>query len=274
MNFILEMFSYDFMIRAFIVSIALSIVIPCIAIVVVFKRLSMTGDALSHSSLAGVAAGLLFSFNPIIGSTLACIIAAISIEIIRKKFRNYADLAIALVMSTSVAVAGILTGFMKTSTNLHSFLFGSIVAISDEEMYIILAISVVVLTVFVLMYKELFYTTFDEEAARLAGIKVSLVNIIFTFLTAFTISIAARTVGTLIVSSFIVVPIACAMQISKSYRSTLISAICFAIIFSIVGLVLAYVYPLVPGATMVLIGIATLIILTIVKYAARRIGRG
>lgn len=272
-NIFLDIFKYDFMLRAIIVSIALAIVIPCIAMVVVFKRLSMTGDALSHSSLAGVAIGLVFQFSPIFGSIVACLTAAIFIEIIRKKMKQYGDLAIALVMSTSVALAGIFTPFIKKATNLHSFLFGSIVAISDTEFYTIVAISAVIFVTFILFYKELFYITYDFESARLAGVKVNLINMIFTFLTALTISIAARTVGTLIVSSFIVVPVACAMQVANSYKTTLAASIGFALLFSFIGLIIANIYPLGVGSTMVLSGVVILILMVMVKIIIKGIRR-
>ncbi len=273
MDIIIDIFRYDFMVKALIVSVSLAIVIPCIAMVVVFKRLSMTGDALSHSSLAGVAIGLVFQFSPILGSIIACLLAAVFIELIRKKMKQYADLAIALVMSTSVALAGIFTPFIKKATNLHSFLFGSIVAISDIEFYSIIIMSAFIFIIFILFYKELFYITYDDESARLAGVRVNAINIMFTFLTALTISIAARTVGTLIVSSFIVVPVACAMQVANSYKSTLIASILFAICFSVIGLIITNIYPLGVGSTMVLVGIVTLILIVAVKMIVKGIRR-
>lgn len=272
-NIFVDIFKYDFLLRAVIVSIALAVVIPCIAMIVVFKRLSMTGDALSHSSLAGVAIGLVFQFSPIVGSIVACLLAAIFIEIIRKRMKQYGDLAIALVMSTSVALAGIFTPFIKKATNLHSFLFGSIVAISDTEFYTILVISIIIFIVFILFYKELFYITYDDESARLAGVKVNIINMMFTFLTALTISIAARTVGTLIVSSFIVVPVACAMQVANSYKTTLIASIIFALLFSFIGLIIANIYPLGVGSTMVLSGIVILILIVLSKIIIKNIRR-
>ncbi|MDO5695979.1 MAG: metal ABC transporter permease [Eubacteriales bacterium] len=271
---ILEMFQYDFMQKAFLMSVVLSMAIPCIGVIVVFKRLSMTGDALSHSSLAGVATGIVFSLNPIFTSMAACLLAALVIELIRRRIPHHADLAIAVVMSANVAVAGVMTRFMKRATNLHSFLFGSIVAVTTEEMISVLVISALVIIVFFLFYKELFYTTYDEESARLAGVPVNVVNIIFTFLTALTISVAARTVGTLIVSSFIVVPIACAMQFAGSFKGTIRQAVGYAVFFSMVGLTLSYHFKLVPGATMVLVGIITLAIVVVAKrmlHALRRI---
>ena len=194
-------FEYAFMRKAFAVGILLAIIVPCIGIIVVLKRLSMIGDALSHSSLAGIAAGLVFNINPILGAIIASLASAFSIEFIRKKLPKY------------------------------------------SEMYI----------------------AFDEEGARMVGIPVKAVNFIFTILTAFTVSIAARTVGALIVSSMMVVPVACAMKFAKSYKQTVLLSILFAVIFTIIGLSLSYYMGLKPGGTIVLCGVVFLILTLIIK---------
>jgi len=256
---------YDFMRRAFVVGILLAIIIPCIGIIVVLKRLSLTGDALSHSSLAGVAAGLILGINPIVGAMAACIAAALGIEAIRKKIPKFSEMSIAIIMSAGIGLAGVLSGFVKNAANFNSFLFGSIVAISDFEMTLVVFISCAVLLAFILLYKELFYIALDERAARLAGVPVKSINFIFTILTAVTVSVAARTVGALIVSSLMVVPVACAMQLSKSYKQTVVCSACFAVFFTVIGLFAAYYARLRPGATIVLIGVLCLVIILLLK---------
>lgn len=212
----MEIFNYAFMQKAFVVGILLAMVIPCIGVVIVLKRLSMIGDALSHTSLAGVAFGLIMGINPVVGAVAACIMAALGIEAIRRKLPRYSEMSIAIIMSAGIGLAGVLSGFVKNSANFNSFLFGSIVAISDMEMFLVIGVSLTVLLLFVLLYKELFYIALDERSARLAGVPVKIVNFIFTVLTAVTVSIAARTVGALIVSSMMVIPTACSMQFSKN----------------------------------------------------------
>lgn len=267
----MEIFKYAFMQRAFIVGIMLAIIIPCIGVVVVLKRLSMIGDALSHTSLAGIAGGLLLGINPIIGAIFVSIISALSIEYIRKKMPEYAEMSIAIIMSAGIGIAGILSGFVKNSASFDSFLFGSIVAISKFEVYMIVAISMVVLLTFILLYKELFFVSMDEKAARLAGIPVNTVNFIFTILTAITVSIAARTIGALIVSSMVVVPVSIGMQIGKSYKQTVIYSIIAAIISMIAGLFISYYGEIKPGGTIVLMGIILLIIVIIFKQIFKKI---
>ncbi len=257
--------AYDFMRRAFIVGILLAVIIPCVGIVVVLKRLSMMGDALSHTSLAGVAAGLILGINPILGAVVACIAAALGIEAIRKKIPKFSEMSIAIVMSAGVGLAGILSGFVKNAANFNSFLFGSIVAISDFEMILVACISCIVLSAFIFLYKELFYIALDERAAHLAGIPVGAINFIFTILTAVTVSVAARTVGALIVSSLMVVPVACAMQLAKSYKQTVIYASCFAVFFTVSGLFISYYLKLKPGGTIVLLGVLCLLMILLLK---------
>ena len=261
----MEILQYDFMRRAFLVGLMLAVIVPCIGVVVVLKRLSMLGDALSHTSLAGVAAGLVLGINPIVGAVIMCVIAALSIEAIRKKLPKYAEMAIAITMSAGVGLAGVLSGFVRSAANFNSFLFGSIVAISDFEMLLVSLISLAVMAAFLLLYKELFYIALDERAARLAGVPVRTVNFIFTILTAITVSVAARTVGALIVSSLMVLPVACAMQVSRSYRQTVWVSVLFGLFFIIGGLFLSYYIGLKPGGTIVLMGVASLILLLLGK---------
>jgi len=269
----MEIFEYAFMRRAFLVGILLALIIPCIGIVIVLKRLSMIGDALSHTSLAGVAAGLLLNVNPVLGATAACVAAAFGIEAIRKKMPRYAEMSIAIILSAGVGLAGVLSGFVGNAASFNSFLFGSIVAISDAELYTVAGVSGVILLSFVLLYKELFYLALDERAARLAGVPVGVVNSVFTILTAVTVSIAARTVGALIVSSMMVVPVACGMQFGKSYRTTLLWSMGFAEVFTVSGLFLAYYGSLKPGGTIVLVGVVCLLGIFAVRAILARIRR-
>lgn len=254
---------YEFMRRAFGVGLMLAVIVPCIGVIVVLKRLSMLGDALSHTSLAGVAAGLLLGVNPIVGAVVVCVISALSIEAIRKKLPRYAEMAIAITMSAGVGLAGVLSGFVKSAAGFNSFLFGSIVAISNFELYLVVGISVFVLSAFLLLYKELFFIALDERAARMAGVPVRSINFAFTILTAVTVSVAARTVGALVVSSLMVLPVACAMQVAKSYKQTVVASVLFAVLFTMGGLFLSYYADLRPGGTFALLGVAVLVILLV-----------
>ncbi len=261
----LEMFEYAFMQRAFLVGILLAIIIPLIGVIVVLKRLSMIGDALSHTSLAGVALGLLLGIDPIVGAVVVCVVAAFSIEAIRKKIPRYAEISISIIMSVGIGLASVLTGFIEDGAAFNSFLFGSIVAITDTEVLLVLIVTVIVVATFLLLYKELMFITFDEQGAVLAGLPVKKINFVITLLTAITVSVAARSVGALIVSSLMVIPVACAMQIADSYKKTVIYSVLFAVLFTVVGLVLSYYFNLKPGGTIVLTGVIVLIPLMVIR---------
>lgn len=267
------MFEYAFMRRAFAVGLLLGVIMPCIGVMIVLKRLSMLGDALSHTSLAGVAAGLLLDIDPVLGATAACVAAAFGIEVIRKKIPQYAELSIAVMLSASVGLAGVLSGFVRNAAGFNSFLFGSIVAITPGELTATAVISVLVLAAFVLLYKELFAIALDENAAHRAGVPVGAVNSLYTILTAATVSVAARTVGALIVSSMLVLPVACAMQVARSYRQTVLFSILFAEGFIAAGLMLAFYAGLKPGGTIVLLGVGCLLVILAGKTAAAHFSR-
>lgn len=260
-----EMFQYAFMQKAFLVGILLAIIVPLIGVVVVLKRLSMIGDALSHTSLAGVALGLILGLNPIVGSIVICIFAAFSIEAIRKSIPKYAEISISIMMSVGIGLASILSGFVEDGAAFNSFLFGSIVAITDTEVLLVIVVTVIVVAVFMLLYKELMFITFDEQGAELAGLPVKKINFVITLLTAITVSVAARSVGALMVSSLMVLPVACAMQLANSYRKTIVYAVLFAVLFTVVGLFLSYYWNLKPGGTIVLTGVVVLIPLLFIK---------
>ena len=251
----IEMLQYGFMQRAFITGILLAVIAPLIGITIVLKRMSMIGDALSHASLAGVALGLLLGINPILGAMGICLFAALGVE----------EMAISIIMSTGIGLAGILSGFVKNGTNFNSFLFGSIISISKDELKIVCVISVLVLLCVLLLYKELFYIGFDENAARISGVPVKTINFIFTLLTALTVSIASRTVGTLIVSSMLVIPIACGMQVGRSYKAVMIIGVITALVTTVIGLTLSYYVGLKPGGTIVLLEVVCFLILALIS---------
>lgn len=261
----LDIFQYAFMQRAFIVGILLAVIIPLIGVIVVLKGLSMIGDALSHTSLAGVALGLILGINPIVGAVITCIVAAFSIEAIRRKLPKYAEISISIIMSVGIGGASVLSGFIEDTSGFNSFLFGSIVAITNTEVWMVVVVTAIVVITFLLLYKELMFITFDEPGAVLAGLPVKKINFVITLLTAITVSVAARSVGALIVSSLMVIPVACAMQLANSYKKTVIYSVLFALLFTIVGLFLSYYFDLKPGGTIVLTGVVVLIPLMIAK---------
>lgn len=264
------MFKYEFMQIAFVVGVLLSVAIPLVGTHVVFKRLSMTGDALSHTSLAGVAIGLLFGINPLVVAMITSVIAALVIELMRKKFYKYSEMAIAIVLSAGIGLAGLLSSFTPMA-NFSTYLFGSIVAITNTELYLTVAIFAVVLLTFVLFYKELMFMAYNEESAKVAKVPVNFLNVLFTIVTALTVAVASRIIGALIVSSLMVVPVAASMQLSKSYKATVLTSVLFAFLSVVTGLTLSFYFGLKPGGTIVLISIFILLVAIMLKSISHKL---
>lgn len=268
----MEMLQFDFMQRAFIAGILISIICPIIGTFVVLRRLSMIGDTLSHASLAGIAAGMLGNFYPLWGAIIFSVAAAVGIEKLRKNFSQYAELSISIVLSASIGLAVLMISLADSfNADLMSFLFGSIIAVTSRDIMIMTGISLFIILSVWLIYKELLYITFDEEGAALAGMPTSTLNIFFTVLTALTIVAAMRVVGILMISSMLVVPVAASLQISKSFKNTMFNSVIFALIAVISGLTAAYYFNLAPGGTIVVISvIVLLIVIGVKKYILKR----
>ncbi|MGI6585020.1 MAG: metal ABC transporter permease [Gracilibacteraceae bacterium] len=265
-----ELFNYGFMQRAFAAGLLVAVICPLIGTFVVMRRLSMIGDTLSHASLAGIAAGMLGGLYPLWGALLFSLIAAIGIEKLRKRFSQYAELSISIVLSASIGLAVVLISLANSfNADLMSYLFGSIIAVNALDIYIILGLSIIILVSVGLFYKEFFYMAFDEEGAELAGMPVSGLNVYFTVLTAMTIVVSMRVVGMMMVSSLMVVPVACSLLISKSFKNTIFLSVIFALISVVIGLFSSYWLDLAPGGSIVLTSIFILIAVLAVKRIFR-----
>ncbi|MCH5184793.1 MAG: metal ABC transporter permease [Oscillospiraceae bacterium] len=260
-----DIFNYEFMQRAFLVAVLISVIAPCIGVIIVLKRLSAVGDAASHSALAGVAFGLMIGINPVVGAVIFAFLGVMSIELFRRIFGKYAEISTAVTLSAGVGLTALFSGFVKNAANFNSFMFGSIVAISDFEVYLTVGLCAVVITVSATLYRELYYITFDEEAAQIAGVPVKRINFIFMLITAIAVSVASRTVGALMISSLMVIPVACSMIVARSYKQTFMYSIMFAFLFTVSGLFVSYYLDLRPGGSIVIIGVLVLIVTAVVR---------
>lgn len=259
------MLTYRFMQIAFAVAILLGISIPLVSSSAVYKRLSSSGDALAHSSLAGVAIGLASGLNPMAVSIICCIVSFIIIELLRKKFNKYSEIGVAVVLSAAIGIAGILSSYTSAS-NFDSYLFGSILLISDSEFYLTIGLTVAVVLFFVLFFRQIFASLYSETESKVAGIKVNLLTFIQDLLLSITIAIGAKIVGSLVVSSLVVLPTAIALQFKRGYRFTMIASLVFSILSMTIGLTIAYYANLKPGATIVSLSVVFLIIMFIYRF--------
>lgn len=259
-------FTFDFMQRAFIAGIITAVLASSIGVFVVLRRMSLVGDSLSHAALAGVAAGMLGGFYPFYGAVLFSALAALFIEIIRKAFKKYAEVALAVVMSGGMGLAVVLISLGKSfNADLFSYLFGSLVAVSPSDVWVIAALGIFIIISLALIFRELFAITFDEESARLSGVSVDGINIFFTLLTALAVALSVRVVGTLLVSALMVIPAAVSLQTAGSFKATFVIAISVALFSVISGLYVSFILDLAPGGTIVLIAAAVLMAVLAVK---------
>lgn len=257
------MLQSEFMRNAFMASFIISILCPFIGLFLVLRRYSMIGDTLSHSSLAGVAIGLVVGLNPLITAFLFTSLCALIIEFLRDYYKKYAELVMSLVLTFSLGIAIILISSGNASAKVNSYLFGSILTVTKGDILLISTIGIICIIILVLLYNKLVYITFDEEGAKTAGIKVKTINYIFTLLVGATISMSIRIMGILVISSIMIVPVATAMQLKKSFKATLIFSIIFGFVDIMLGLVFSYYINSAPGGTIALTSVFTLIMVII-----------
>lgn len=265
------MLQYSFMQNAVLVSVFISILCPSIGIFLVLRRYSMIGDTLSHASLAGVTMGLLAGQNPILGAFVFTSICGALIEFLRNYFKKYTDLILTIVLSLSVGTAITIISSGKLKANADSFLFGSILTVTQFDMIMVLVLSIISVLTLVLLYHQMLYIAYDEEAARVAGVRVKLINYVFSILVASAISVSIRIVGVLVLSSMIALPVATALQLGKGFRVTLIFSIVFSMVDIMTGLFVSYYLNVAPGGFTALVSVAVLVIVLAGKVAQAKL---
>ncbi|HWS29973.1 MAG TPA: metal ABC transporter permease [Clostridia bacterium] len=259
------MLNFVFMQNALFVSVCISVLCPCIGIFLVLRRHSMIGDTLAHASLAGVTLGLSLNVNPVLGAFVFTSLSGALIEFLRNSFKKYADLILTIVLSLSVGVAITVISSGSVGANADSFLFGSILTVTKFDMLLILGLSILSVITIMLLYHQLIYIAYDEDAALVAGVKVKLLNYVFYVLVAAAVSASIRIVGVLVLSSMIALPVATALQLEKGFKSTLFYSILFSVLDIMLGLFLSYYLNVAPGGFTALVSVAVLVMVLAIK---------
>ena len=261
-----NIFQYGFMTRGLEAGIIISIISPLIGIFLVLKRYSLIADTLAHVSLAGVAIGLFLGVNPILTALITAVLASLGIERLRSSRKVYGESALALFLSGSLALAIVILSLARGfNANLFNYLFGSIVTVTSNDIYTISILSVTVIFILAFFYKELVYVTFDEEAARVSGVPVRLVNTVLIILTALTVGLAIPIVGVLLIAALIVIPVIAALQLRRSFLKTILYAEAISLISVISGIFVSFYINLSTGGTIVLIMIAIFVVIFAIK---------
>lgn len=251
-----DIFQYSFMVRAFIAGGAIAIIAPMIGTFLVMRRFSLFADSLAHVALAGVAIGIITGWYPVATAVVVCVIAAVFIEKLRSEQKIYGDAALSLFLSGSLAVALVLISLAHGfNVNLFSYLFGSVAAVEQVDVYIVLGLTVVVLMVLLGYYKQLLFVSFDEEAAKVSGLKVKTFNLLLMTLAAVVVALSMRIVGILMVGALMVIPVLAALQIAKSFQRTLVYSVVFSLIAVFGGLFFSYQFDIIAGGAIVLLAL-------------------
>jgi len=264
---IFDIFAYAFMQKGLIVGAAIAIICSLMGTFLVLRRYSLFGDALAHMAFGGVSLGLFSGIYPLWTAYAVSILGALGMTKLRKSTKISGDAAIAVLLVSGLGVGVLLIsatgGF---SVDLFSFLFGSILLISNEDTILILGISAGVVSSLVLLRKQLLHLTFDEEQAKVSGLNVDRLNYVFVIIAGVTVITSMRLVGILLISALIVLPNITSMLLGKGFKQTIIASMSISVFSVVLGIILSYYFDLAPSGTIVMISVAILVATLCAKY--------
>lgn len=269
------MLYYEFMQRAFWAGAVIAAVAPVLGLYLLLRRQILMADTLSHVSLGGVALGVVLQLNPVWSAFAAAILGAIGIEQLRRSFRTYGEVPVAVIMTSGLALAVVLMSLSQgLNKGFSSYLFGSIVAVQTTELWLMTGVAILALLYFIVLRRPLYQLTFDEETARTAGVPVRWLSLSFSILTGMVVAVAMPIVGVLLVSALIVLPAALAVRLTSGFAAAVLVAVGagYAGIFS--GLALSYSYNTPPGGTIALVLLVLLLAGTGIQSLLKRLMRG
>ena len=262
---VIEMLSYPFMTRAFLVGSLVALCSALLGVSLVLKRYSMIGDGLSHVGFGAMAIAAAMNAAPLTVAIPVVIVAAILLLRISGNAKIKGDAAIALISTTSLAV-GVMVISLTTgmNTDVYNYMFGSILAMSAEDVKLSLVLSVFVLILFIVFYHKIFAITFDEIFAKATGVKAGVYNTLIAVLTAVTIVLGMRMMGALLISSLIIFPALTSMRVCRTFKSVIINAAVISVVCLIAGVTLSYVAATPAGASVVLANLVMMVLYTVV----------
>jgi len=255
----LEILTYGFMHRALISGAAIAILCSVVGLFLVLRRYSLFGDAIAHSSFGGIALGLLAGVYPLWTAYGVSIVSALIITKIKDKYNISGDASIAVLLSSGIAFGLVIIGFSGGFTiDIFSFLFGSILLVSVDDTILILALTGVILIVILLLYRQILYSTFNEEQAKVSGIPVEKINYLIVFMAGITVVTSIQLVGVLLISALFVIPNVTAIMYGKGFKQTAIISMSFSVFSVVVGILISYIFDITPAGTIVLLSIGLL----------------
>lgn len=267
-------FDREYMQLALVAGLAVGATAPLIGAFLVQKRLSLLGDGIGHLAFAGVAGGLLLGVWPIPVALAVATAGAVGIERLRARANTSGDLALALVFYSGIAAGVVLAGRSGSfDASILGYLFGSVLTVNASDAWTVVVLGVVVLGVMALVGRVLFAVVLDEESARVAGLPVDFVNTVLAVLAAVTVVAAMRVVGVLLVAAMMVLPVAAAQLVAKSFWRAIVLSMAIGVGSVVAGLTVAAVWALPPGGTIVLVTAAVFLVLSVVHQRRQRHAR-
>ena len=270
LNNVFSMLAYDFVIKALIVGVCISLCSSLLGVNMVLKNKAMIGDGLSHVAFGACAIAACLNWAPLIVSIPVVVISAFIILKLSEKSKIHGDSLIALFASSSLAIGYIAIKLGGLNKDLDSYLYGNIYMISTTELILTLVLTVVVIGSFVIFYNRIFTITFDEDFSKSSGVKTELYNVIISILCAFTVVIGMKVMGTLLITSLIVFPVLSARQICKTYKHVVIASAVISVLCFVIGIITNLAVDLPVGATIVVINLIVFIVLLISGMVMRR----
>ena len=265
-NSIIELFSYTFMIRAFVVGLLISLCASLIGVSLVLRKNSMIGDGLSHVGFGAFAIATVLGFAPLEFAIPIVIIVSFLILKLNDNSKIHGDAAIALISASSLAIGTFVISITKgINTDINNYLFGSILSISEKDIIISIILSIIVILLYIVSYNKIFAITFDEKFAKSIGINTNLYNIIFASLCSVVVVLGMRLMGALLISSLIIFPTLSSMQIFKKFKSVVISSVIISILSFMTGLIISFICSAPTGSTIVIVNLVILIIMKIIS---------
>lgn len=268
---IAEMFSYGFIVRAFIVGTLVSLCAALLGVTLVLKRYSMIGDGLSHVGFGALAIAASLNLAPLQVAVPVIIIAAFLLLRLSEKSKIRGDAAIAIISSTALAIGVVCVSISGVNTDLNSYLFGSILATTNADAIMCAVLALIVIVIFVLFYNKIFAVTFDETFSKATGLKTGVYNTVIALLTALTIVIGMRIMGTLLISALIIFPALSSMRVCKKFKAVIICSGVLSLICFFVGMYASYTMDTPTGASVVIVNAVVFAIFWLIEVINTRV---
>jgi zinc transport system permease protein len=276
---LVEMLGFRFMQRAFLAGLCVGVVAPLVGTFLVHREMALVGETLAHTAFAGVAIGLFVGsvfavpVSPELAALVVAVLAALLIEWIAERTNAYGDVSMAIVLTGGFAVGSVLISLNGgISVGIRQYLFGSLATVTEENVRLLIVLTLLVAGAVALAYKQLTYATFDETAASVGGVDVTLYNRLLVVLTAVVVVAAMQIMGIILVAAMLVVPVAAATQIARSFRQSLVLSVVAAEIAVLVGVTTSYAYGTAAGGTIVLAAIVVYALAVAASSLGVRVG--